>query len=201
MLELTVVILKDTWIKLPQHRLHVPKVTVSDILTTAGWTRSSAGSIIGRLQMIYLYNFKVHIYTYTPSSNTLSYVQPCHNVEVIILQWSEGSGVKLEFHYWQGKHDNPANFLQVRLFVPRDTFCTKIYLCWKEICRVSYSPLYCIHIHVVCLFVYLFICLFIYADMNMYAIERVLATIANSTYISIYRLIDMFEPVVPLLVL
>ncbi len=36
--------------------------------------------------------------SFESSNNTLSYVQPCHDVELVILQGSEGSDVKLEFH-------------------------------------------------------------------------------------------------------
>ena len=37
-------------------------------------------------------------------SYTLSYMKPCHEVELKIVQASKGCNVQLEFHEWQGEY-------------------------------------------------------------------------------------------------
>ena len=73
-------------------------VSVNDIMAMAGWSRSSTFEKYYHKQLMILpsryFNHKVCFFI-RPSNNTLSYVQPCHDVELIILQ---GSDVKLEFH-------------------------------------------------------------------------------------------------------
>ena len=44
----------------------------------------------------------INVVVYKPY--TLSYMKPCHEVELKIAQASEGCDVQLEFHEWQGKY-------------------------------------------------------------------------------------------------
>ena len=97
-LELTRICLKDTRLELHQHHLHVsrefPSVT-SWLLLDGQEAQPLRGSTVSRLQMIPLKlysNLKVHVHALVmPSNNTLSYVLPCHDVELIISQGSERS--------------------------------------------------------------------------------------------------------------
>ena len=81
---------------------------MADIMNMAGWSRQST------FKRFYYKSIQNDNYaravlsTSTQSSkslnHTLSYTKPCHDVELIISQGSEGSDVKLEIHEWQGEY-------------------------------------------------------------------------------------------------
>ena len=83
-------------------------VSMADIMNMAGWSRQST------FERFYYKSIQNDDYaravlsTSTQSSkslnHTLSYTKPCHDVELIISQGSEGSDVRLEFHEWQGEY-------------------------------------------------------------------------------------------------
>ena len=81
---------------------------MADIMNMAGWSRQST------FKRFYYKSIQNDDYaravlsTSTQNSkslnHTLSYMKPCHDVELIIPQGSKGSDVRLEFHEWQGEY-------------------------------------------------------------------------------------------------
>ena len=127
MLELTRICLKDTRLELHQHQLHVPREfpsATSWLLLDGQEAQPLRGSTINGLQMISLKlysDLKVHVHALVmPSNNTLSYVQPCHDMELIISQGSERSvseiGIPLVARQ---TYDNPTlNIFYCLVFPP-----------------------------------------------------------------------------------
>ena len=74
-------------------------VSMVDIMNMAGWSRQSTFERF-YYKSIQNENYARAVLTQSSRSlnHTLSYTKPCHNVELIISQGSEGSYVRLEFH-------------------------------------------------------------------------------------------------------
>ena len=163
MLELTRICSKDTRLERHQHQPHVPREfpsVTSWLLLDGQEAQPLRGSTISRLQMISLKlysDLKVHVHALVmPSNDTLSYVQPCHDMELIISQGSERSvseiGIPLVARQ---TYDNPTlnNFNSLGFFPPHDmsflSFPVGCIFLWKGTCQVRCSgkdPL-CVYIY------------------------------------------------------